>query len=71
MGIASWAISTTIAASGINDVIRIYNTTRRDGIDYNLALIGSDFNQKLPAPVRPGLHAGAVRLRLPARPARL
>jgi predicted acylesterase/phospholipase RssA len=54
MGIASRAISTMIAASGINDVIRIYNTTQRDGIDYNLAYIGSDFNQKLPAPFDQG-----------------
>ena len=50
MGIASRAISTMIAASGINDVVRIYNTTLRDGVDYNLAYIGRDFNQKLPAP---------------------
>jgi predicted acylesterase/phospholipase RssA len=50
MGIASRAIATMIAASGINDVIRIYNNTQRDGIDYNLAYIGSDFNEKLPAP---------------------
>ena len=50
MGVASRAISTMIASSGINDVIRIYNTTQRDGIDYNLAYIGPDFNEKLPAP---------------------
>ncbi len=50
MGIASRAISTMITASGINDVIRMYNATERDGIDFNLAYIGSDFTQKLPAP---------------------
>jgi predicted acylesterase/phospholipase RssA len=50
MGIASRAISTMIAASGINDVIRMYNATQRDGIDFNLAYIGPDFTQKLPAP---------------------
>ena len=54
LGIAARAISTMIAASGINDVIRIYNTTQRDGIDYNLAYIGSDFSQKLPAPFDQG-----------------
>jgi len=54
MGIASRAISTMIAASGINDVIRMYNATRRDGIDFNLAYIGSDFTQKLPAPFDQG-----------------
>jgi hypothetical protein len=37
MGIATRAISTMIAASGINDVIRTYNATHRDGIDFNLA----------------------------------
>jgi predicted acylesterase/phospholipase RssA len=50
LGIASRAISTMIAASGVNDVIRMYNNTQHDGIDFNLAYIGSDFTQKLPAP---------------------
>jgi predicted acylesterase/phospholipase RssA len=50
LGIAGRAISTMIAASGLNDVIRIYNITQRDGIDYNLAYIGRDFNETLPAP---------------------
>lgn len=54
MGIASRAISTMIHASGINDVIRMYNATQRDGIDFNLAYIGSDFTQKLPAPFDQG-----------------
>ena len=50
MGIASRAIATMIAASGINDVIRMYNTTQRDGIGFNLAYIGSDFTKELPQP---------------------
>ena len=50
MGIAGRAIATMIAASGLNDVIRMYNTTQRDGIAFNLAYIGSDFTQKLPEP---------------------
>ncbi|MBV8410097.1 MAG: patatin-like phospholipase family protein, partial [Alphaproteobacteria bacterium] len=50
LGIAGRAISTMISASGVNDVIRIYNVTQRDGIDYNLAFIGRDFNETLPAP---------------------
>ena len=54
MGIAGRAIATMITASGINDVIRIYNTTKRDGIGYNLAYIGTDFTQKLPAPFDQG-----------------
>lgn len=50
LGIAGRAISTMIAISGLNDVVRIYNITQRDGVDYNLAYIGSDFNETLPAP---------------------
>jgi hypothetical protein len=37
------AISTMIHYSGVNDILRIYNTTQRDGVDYNLAYIQSDF----------------------------
>lgn len=54
LDIASRAISTMITASGYNDIIRIYNTTQKDGVDFNLAYIGSDFNMKLPAPFDPG-----------------
>ncbi len=50
LGIASRAISTMIAASGYNDVTRIYANTLRDGIDFNLAFIGTDFNEQLPSP---------------------
>jgi len=41
--IAGRAISTMLAASGSNDVMRVYFLTKRDGVDYNLAYIGSDF----------------------------
>ena len=37
------AISTMIHYSGYNDILRIYNTTKRDGVDYNLAYIETDF----------------------------
>jgi hypothetical protein len=37
------AISAMIHYSGYNDILRIYNTTQRDGVDYNLAYIGRDF----------------------------
>jgi hypothetical protein len=37
------AISTMIHYSGYNDAVRIYATSRRDGVDYNLAFIGTDF----------------------------
>jgi hypothetical protein len=54
IGIAARAIATMITASGINDVLRIYNTTLRDGIGYNLAFIGTDFTEKLPEPFDQG-----------------
>jgi predicted acylesterase/phospholipase RssA len=54
MGIAARAIATMIAASGVNDVIRIYNATQRDGIGFNLAYIGRDFTQQLPSPFDQG-----------------
>jgi hypothetical protein len=54
LGIAGRAISTMIAAASVNDMIRIYNTTRRDGIGYNLAYMGRDFNEVLPEPFDPG-----------------
>jgi hypothetical protein len=37
------AIDTMIHYSGYNDAVRIYATSKRDGVDYNLAFIGSDF----------------------------
>jgi predicted acylesterase/phospholipase RssA len=54
LGIAGRAISTMIAAAGYNDVGRIYAITRRDGVGYNLAFIGPDFNVPLPEPFDPG-----------------
>ena len=50
LGITGRAISTMISASGINDVLRIYNTTLRDNVEFNLAYIGRDFDRKLPEP---------------------
>jgi len=43
LSIASRAIATMIHYSGYSDVFRIYATTKRDGVDYNLAFIGPDF----------------------------
>jgi predicted patatin/cPLA2 family phospholipase len=37
------AIETMIHYLGYNDVLRIYQTAKRDGVDYNLALIETDF----------------------------
>jgi hypothetical protein len=54
LNIAGRAIGTMITASGYNDVLRMYSTTQRDGIGFNLAYIGSDFTQKLPEPFDQG-----------------
>jgi hypothetical protein len=54
LGITGRAISTMIAASGYNDVVRMFNNTQRDGIGFNLAFIGNDFDQELPAPFDQG-----------------
>ena len=44
LSIAGRAINTMLAASGHNDVLRVYFISQRDGVDYNLAYIGRDFN---------------------------
>jgi hypothetical protein len=44
LSIAGRAISTMIHSSGTNDLLRIYFVAQRDGVDYNLAYIGSDFS---------------------------
>ena len=54
LGIAGRAISAMIGSSGQNDMIRIYETCRQDGIDYKLAYIGTDFTMDLPQPFDPG-----------------
>lgn len=43
LAIVGQTISTMTAASGVNDTYRIYLTTKRDGVDFNLAYIGDDF----------------------------
>ncbi|MGF1629280.1 MAG: patatin-like phospholipase family protein [Kiloniellaceae bacterium] len=42
--IAGRAISSLIHSQGIGDLYRIYLTSQRDGLDYNLAFIGPDFD---------------------------
>jgi hypothetical protein len=54
LSIAGRAINTMIAASGYNDMLRMYYTTQRDGIGFNLAYIGTDFTQKAPEPFDQG-----------------
>jgi hypothetical protein len=43
INIAARAIGTMLTASGNNDLLLTYFVSRRDGVDYNLAFIGSDF----------------------------
>jgi hypothetical protein len=40
------AVSTMIHYLGYNDVVRIYDMTKRDGMDYNLAYIETDFDRR-------------------------
>jgi predicted acylesterase/phospholipase RssA len=44
LDIVDRAVSSLINSQGLGDLYRIYLTTQRDGIDYNLAYIGSDFD---------------------------
>ena len=50
LGVAGRAITAMIAASGYNDVLRIYAAAERDGVDYNLAFIGRDFTVEYKKP---------------------
>jgi hypothetical protein len=43
VSITQRSISTLIKNQGIGDLYRIYSITKRDGIDFNLASIPSDF----------------------------
>jgi hypothetical protein len=42
--IAREALSTMTTSSGVNDTYRMYLLARRDGVDFNLASIGDDFD---------------------------
>ncbi|WP_270934201.1 patatin-like phospholipase family protein [Falsiroseomonas oryzae] len=53
ISIAARAISSMIAASGFNDAVRLYFFAQRDGVDFNLAYIGSDFTTRLESPFEP------------------
>ena len=44
LSIGGRAISALIQTQGISDLQRIYQTARRDGVDFNLAYIGSEFS---------------------------
>src|SRR5262249_25168097 len=40
------SIDTMIHYLGYNDILRLYETTKRDGFDFNLAYIETDFGRK-------------------------
>ena len=45
LSIATRAVSTLTASSGVGDIYRIYTTTKRDGVQFKLAFIGDDFTE--------------------------
>jgi len=48
MSISGRAITSLITTQGIGDLYRIYATTQRDGVDFNLAFIPRTFNEPHP-----------------------
>jgi predicted patatin/cPLA2 family phospholipase len=50
LSIAGRAVSTLIGSSGVGDMYRIYGTTKRDGVAYNLALVEADFTEPYKGP---------------------
>lgn len=50
LAIVGQTITTMTAASGVNDTYRIYLTTKRDGVDFNLAYIDNDFETPYSGP---------------------
>jgi predicted acylesterase/phospholipase RssA len=48
MSIAGRAVTSLIHSQGIGDLYRIYSTTQRDRVDFNLAFIPPTFNQPHP-----------------------
>jgi hypothetical protein len=50
LSVATEAASAMIAANGTNDTFRIFLTTKRDGVDYNLAYIDDDFTEPYKGP---------------------
>ena len=50
LSVATEAASAMIAANGTNDTFRIYLTTKRDGVGYNLAYIDDDFTEPYKGP---------------------
>ena len=54
LSIATQAISTMTATSGVNDTYRMYVTTKRDGVGFNFAYIDTDFTLPYKGPFDQG-----------------
>jgi hypothetical protein len=54
IAIAKEALSTMIASSGVNDTYRMFLLARRDGVNFNLASIGDDFDVPYKGPFNQG-----------------
>ena len=54
LSIATQAISTMTATSGVNDTYRMFVTTKRDGVGFNLAYIDSGFTVPYKGPFDQG-----------------
>lgn len=54
ISIAREALSTMITSSGVNDTYRMYLLARRDGVAFNLASIGDDFDVPYKGPFDKG-----------------
>jgi hypothetical protein len=54
LAIAGQAISTMTASAGMNDLYRIYLTSQRDGVDYNLAYLDDEFDVPYKGPFDKG-----------------
>jgi predicted acylesterase/phospholipase RssA len=50
LSIAGRAVSSLIQTQGVGDLYRIYTTTQRDGVDFNLAFIPASFDVPLNKP---------------------
>ncbi|MGH6932333.1 MAG: hypothetical protein ACREEE_07845 [Dongiaceae bacterium] len=50
LSIAGHAVSSLIQTQGVGDLYRIYATTQRDGVDFNLAFIPASFTVPLAEP---------------------
>ncbi len=50
LGITQRAVSTLIASSGYNDILRLFGITQQDNIDFRLAYIGADFDREMTEP---------------------